>query len=42
MYVGAEVAIGSMLVNYLASPVVGGLSEAGAYKLLAYYWGGRW
>jgi len=40
MYVGAEVAIGSMLVNYLASPAVGGLSEAGAAKLLAYYWGG--
>ncbi len=40
MYVGAEVAIGSMLVNYLASPAVGGLTEAGAAKLLAYYWGG--
>lgn len=40
MYVGAEVAIGSMLVNYLASPTVGGLTEASAAKLLAYYWGG--
>jgi FHS family L-fucose permease-like MFS transporter len=40
MYVGAEVAIGSMLVNYLASPSVAGLSEASASKLLAYYWGG--
>ena len=40
MYVGAEVAIGSMLVNYLASPAVGGLTEAKAAQLLAYYWGG--
>lgn len=40
MYVGAEVAIGSMLVNYLASPTVGGLAESQAAKLLAYYWGG--
>lgn len=40
MYVGAEVAIGSMLVNYLASPSVAGLTEAKASKLLAYYWGG--
>ena len=40
MYVGAEVAVGSMLVNYLASPSVAGLTEAKASKLLAYYWGG--
>jgi len=40
MYVGAEVAIGSMLVNYLASPSVANLTEAKASKLLAYYWGG--
>jgi len=40
MYVGAEVAIGSMLVNYLASPSVAGLSEQKASQLIAYYWGG--
>jgi FHS family L-fucose permease-like MFS transporter len=40
MYVGAEVAIGSMLVNYLASPTVAGLTEQKASQLIAYYWGG--
>ncbi|HAW77120.1 MAG TPA: glucose/galactose MFS transporter, partial [Alteromonas australica] len=40
MYVGAEVSIGSMLVNYLANPDVAGLSEGKASKLLAYFWGG--
>ncbi|WP_425482379.1 sugar MFS transporter [Alteromonas profundi] len=40
MYVGAEVAIGSMIVNYLANPSVAGLSEGKASKLLAYFWGG--
>ncbi|BFT31809.1 L-fucose:H+ symporter permease [Alteromonas sp. D210916BOD_24] len=39
-YVGAEVAIGSMLVNYISSPTVSGVPEAQAAKLLAYYWGG--
>lgn len=40
MYVGVEVVIGSMLVNYLVSLVVGGLSEVGVVKLFVYYWGG--
>lgn len=40
LYVGAEVAIGSFLVNYLAQPHVLNLSDAAAGKLLAFYWGG--
>lgn len=40
LYVGAEVAIGSFLVNYLAQPHVLGLSDADAGKLLSFYWGG--
>lgn len=38
-YVGAEVAIGSLLVAYLAQPEVLGLSLADAGKLVALYWG---
>lgn len=40
MYVGAEVAIGSTLVNYLALPGVAGMSEETASRFIAYYWGG--
>ena len=40
LYVGAEVAIGSFLVNYLAQPHVLNLSDAEAGKLLSFYWGG--
>ncbi|MEN4903931.1 sugar MFS transporter [Luteimonas sp. TWI1437] len=40
MYVGAEVAIGSFLINYMAEPAIGGLSEAAASRFLAFYWGG--
>lgn len=39
-YVGAEVAIGSMLVNYLQLPATLGLDAASAGKLLSVYWGG--
>lgn len=39
-YVGAEVAIGSFLINYMAEPEIGGLSEASASRFLAFYWGG--
>ena len=39
-YVGAEVAIGSYLVNYLGLPDVAGLKEAEAAHYVAYYWGG--
>ena len=40
LYVGAEVAIGSALVNYLSQPSVMGLSELAAGGMLAFYWGG--
>nr|WP_298726326.1 sugar MFS transporter [uncultured Steroidobacter sp.] len=40
MYVGAEVAIGSLLVNFMAQPEVGGLSEKTAGTYLSLYWGG--
>ena len=40
VYVGAEVSIGSFLINYLAEPRIGGLAEATASKYLPFYWGG--
>lgn len=40
VYVGAEVSIGSFLVNYLGSPDVMNMSEAQAANYIAYYWGG--
>lgn len=40
VYVGAEVAIGSFLVNFLAEPNIAGLQESDAAKYIAYYWGG--
>lgn len=40
LYVGAEVAIGSMLINYLAQPGVLGVTERSASSLIALYWGG--
>lgn len=40
MYVGAEVAIGSYLVNFIAEPDIAGLSENAAAKLVSLYWGG--
>jgi FHS family L-fucose permease-like MFS transporter len=40
VYVGAEVSIGSFLVNYLGQPFVAGLKEADAGKLVSLYWGG--
>lgn len=39
-YVGAEVAIGSLLVNFMSQPEVGGLTEQVAGRYLALYWGG--
>ncbi len=39
-YVGAEVAIGSFLVNYFSQPDTGGLTVQAAAKLLSFYWGG--
>lgn len=39
-YVGAEVAIGSFLVNFMAEPDIAGLTEAQAGGYLSIYWGG--
>lgn len=40
LYVGAEVAIGSLIVNYLMQAHVMGLEEQSAGKLISLYWGG--
>src|SRR6266403_1245891 len=40
VYVGAEVSIGSFVINYLSQPNIGNLSEVVAAKYVAYYWGG--
>jgi MFS transporter, FHS family, L-fucose permease len=40
VYVGGEVAIGSLLVNFMADPAIGGLREDVAGEYLSYYWGG--
>ncbi len=37
-YVGAEVAVGSFLVNYLSMPSIGGFSEQEASHYVAAYW----
>jgi MFS transporter, FHS family, L-fucose permease len=39
-YVGAEVSIGSFLINYFNQPDIGNLPEVAGAKLVAYYWGG--
>src|SRR5580765_3135682 len=39
-YVGAEVSIGSFLVNYFALPEIAGLSAKTAAGLVSFYWGG--
>jgi FHS family L-fucose permease-like MFS transporter len=39
-YVGAEVAIGSYLVNFLSLGEIGGLTTADAAKYVSLYWGG--
>jgi FHS family L-fucose permease-like MFS transporter len=40
MYVGAEVCIGSFLINFLTEPKVAGLSIVEAGKYASFYWGG--
>jgi FHS family L-fucose permease-like MFS transporter len=40
LYVGAEVAIGSLIVNYLQQSSVLGLEARSAGELIAFYWGG--
>jgi FHS family L-fucose permease-like MFS transporter len=39
-YVGAEVAIGSILINFLGQPSMGGLSHEAAAVYVSLYWGG--
>jgi FHS family L-fucose permease-like MFS transporter len=39
-YVGAEVAIGSVIISYLGQPSMGGLSHLAAASFVVYYWGG--
>jgi MFS transporter, FHS family, L-fucose permease len=40
VYVGAEVSIGSFMVNYLSQPEIGGLAQKTATSFVAFYWGG--
>ncbi len=40
VYVGAEVSIGSFLVNFLGQSDIAGLPEATAAGFVSYYWGG--
>jgi FHS family L-fucose permease-like MFS transporter len=40
LYVGAEVSIGSLIVNYLMQGHVMGLGEQEAGNMIPYYWGG--
>ncbi len=40
VYVGAEVSIGSFLVNYFSQPDIGGMTEKVAASFVAFYWGG--
>jgi FHS family L-fucose permease-like MFS transporter len=40
LYVGAEVSIGSFLVNYFSQPDIGGFSERVAAGYVSFYWGG--
>jgi MFS transporter, FHS family, L-fucose permease len=39
-YVGAEVAIGSILISFLGQPSMGSLSHSAAATYVSYYWGG--
>ncbi len=40
LYVGAEVSIGSFLINYFSQPNIGNISEVVAARYVSYYWGG--
>lgn len=39
-YVGAEVSIGSFLVNYFSQPYIAGITEKEAAGYVSFYWGG--
>ena len=40
VYVGAEVSIGSFMINYLSLPQIGDMSQARAAGFVSLYWGG--
>lgn len=40
LYVGAEVSIGSFMVNFISSPDIGHISQSVAARYLSVYWGG--
>lgn len=40
LYVGAEVSIGSFLVNFVGDPSIAGLSEQSAAHYVSFFWGG--
>jgi FHS family L-fucose permease-like MFS transporter len=40
VYVGAEVSIGSFMINYISLPDIGHMSESHAANYVALYWGG--
>jgi FHS family L-fucose permease-like MFS transporter len=40
VYVGAEVSIGSFLINYFSQSNIGNITELEAAKYVSYYWGG--
>src|SRR5450432_293981 len=40
VYVGAEVAIGSFLINYIAQADIGNMTQSQAANYVAFYWGG--
>ncbi|HTL58796.1 MAG TPA: sugar MFS transporter [Candidatus Limnocylindrales bacterium] len=40
MYVGGEVSVGSIIINFLGQPSIAGLSELEASKYVSLYWGG--
>jgi FHS family L-fucose permease-like MFS transporter len=39
LYVGAEVAIGSFLINYIADPRIGNIDAGTAARYVSFYWG---
>ncbi len=41
MYVGGEVCIGSMMINFLELPKIAGLTAVTASTYVAFYWGGQ-
>jgi FHS family L-fucose permease-like MFS transporter len=40
LYVGAEVALGSLMINFLGQPSMGGMSHTAAAEYVSLYWGG--